>query len=86
MAERKRYPGEGSIYQRKDGRYVGQYEIEEKRRYVYSRDREEVRAKLTKALADRDAGLVYDSRNLTVGEYVPLWLDSIREALGLRTR
>ncbi len=37
MAERKRYPGEGSIYRRKDGRYVGQYEAEGKRRYVYGR-------------------------------------------------
>jgi integrase len=85
MAERKRGAGEGSIYRRKDGRYVGQYEADGKRRYVYGRDREEVRTKLTKALADRDAGLVFDSRNLTASEYMPLWLDSIREAIGPRT-
>jgi integrase len=85
MAERRRGAEEGSIYRRKDGRYVGQYEAEGKRRYVYGRDREGVRTKLTKTLADRDAGLVFDSQNLTVGEYVPLWLDSIREAVGPRT-
>ncbi len=85
MGGKRRGAGEGSIYRRKDGRWVGQYEVEGKRRYVYGQDREGVRTRLTKALADRDAGLVFDSRNLTVGEYAPLWLDSIREAVGPRT-
>jgi hypothetical protein len=35
MGERRRGAGEGSIYRRKDGRWVGQYEVEGKRRYVY---------------------------------------------------
>ncbi len=64
MGEKRRGAGEGSIYRRKDGRWVGQYEVERKRRYVYGQDREGVRTRLTKALADRDAGLVFDSRNL----------------------
>ena len=76
MGGKRRGAGEGSIYRRKDGRWVGQYEVEGKRRYVYGKDREGVRTKLTKALADRDAGLAFDSQNLTVCEYVPLWLDS----------
>ena len=85
MGEKRRGAGEGSIYRRKDGRWVGQNEVEGKRRYVYGQDREAVRARLTKTLADRDAGLVFDSRNLTLCEYAPLWLDSIREAVGPRT-
>ncbi len=86
MVERKQGAGEGSIYRRKDGRYVGQYEIEGKRRCVYGRDREVIRTRLTKALADhRDTGLVFDSQNLVVGVCMPLWLDSIREAIGPRT-
>src|SRR5918998_246799 len=85
MGGKRRGAGEGSLYRRKDGRWVGQYEAEGKRRYVYGKDRESVRVRLTKALADRDAGLVFDSRNLTVSEYAPLWLDSIREAVGPRT-
>jgi integrase len=85
MGEKRRGAGEGSIYRRSDGRWVGQYEVEGKRRYVYGQDREGVRARLTKALADRDAGMVFDSRNLTVCEYVPLWLDSIESAVGPRT-
>jgi integrase len=85
MGEKRRGAGEGSIFRRKDGRWVGQYEVEGKRRYVYGQNRESVRTRLTKALADRDAGLVFDSRNLMVGGYVPLWLDSIENAVGPRT-
>ena len=56
MGGRRRGNGESSIYRRKDGRYVGQYEDEGKRRYIYGLDRAEVRTKLTKALADRELG------------------------------
>jgi integrase len=86
MGERGRGVGEGSIYRRKDGRWFERYEVEGKRRYVYGQDRESVRAKPTKVLADRDAGLVFDSRDLTVAEYAPLWLDAIKQAVGPRTR
>ncbi|CAA9445996.1 MAG: hypothetical protein AVDCRST_MAG01-01-4083 [uncultured Rubrobacteraceae bacterium] len=85
MGEKRRGAGEGSNYRRKDGRWVGQYEVEGKRRYVYGQDRETVRTKMTKALADRDAGVVFDSLNLTVGEYASLWLDSIKQDVGPRT-
>jgi len=34
MTGRRRGRGEGSIYRRKYGRWVGQYEINGKRRYV----------------------------------------------------
>ena len=39
MAGRRRGRGEGGTYRRKDGRWVGQYEINWKRRYVYGRTR-----------------------------------------------
>jgi integrase len=56
--------GEGSIYQRKDRRYVGQYTIPTlngtKKKYIYGKDKKEVRTKLTKAIADKDAGLFFD--------------------------
>ena len=42
MVARRRGRGEGSIYRRKDGRWVGQYEIGGKRRYVYGKTRKEV--------------------------------------------
>ena len=85
MAERRRGKGEGSIYRRKDGRWVGQYEVSGKRRYVYGRTRKEIAQKLNKAIAERDAGLFYDCKNLSLAAYLDRWLDSIRGALAPRT-
>jgi hypothetical protein len=45
---------EGSIYRRKDGRWVAQYTTGDKRRYIYGKTRKVVAAKLAKAIADRD--------------------------------
>ena len=88
MAKRKqRGNGEGSIYEHKrDGKKVGSrgaytvYTSEgPKRRYVSGKDRDEVRRKLTEAMAYRDKGLVFNDENLTVGEYLDRWLsDSVR--------
>jgi integrase len=50
-----------------------------KQRAVYGRTRAEVAEKLTKAMADRDDGLVFVAGKLTVGEYVIRWLeDSVK--------
>ena len=85
MAGRRRGRGEGSIYRRKDGRWVGQYEVNGKRRYVYGRTRKDVAEKLNKAIAERDAGLVFDAKNLSVGEYLDRWLDTVRGTLAPNT-
>ena len=71
----KKGNGEGSIYPHKrNGKkvgYRGAYTIYTafgpKRRYVTGKTREEARQKLTKAMADRDGGLVFDDAGLTVG-------------------
>ena len=89
MAKR-RGNNEGSIYRRKDGYWVGQYGVQTaegiKTRYIYGKRREDVREKLTKAIADRDGGLVYDAGNITVGEYLDRWLnDSVRDTVRQRT-
>jgi integrase len=80
---KKRGNGEGSIYRRKDGRWVGQYTVYTatgpKYRYLYGKTRAVVAEKLTKAMADRNGGLIFDVGNLTVGEYLDSWLsDSVR--------
>jgi integrase len=85
VSNRRRGSGEGSIYRRKDGRWVGQYEVGGKRRYVYGKTRKEVAGKLTKAMADRDAGMSFDAGSLRVGDYLDRWLDSIRDTLRRRT-
>ena len=74
----RRGNGEGSIGRRRDGRWEGKYTVQTvdgpKRRAVYGKTREEVRQRLTKAVADRDSGIVFDDENMTVGEYLDGWL------------
>jgi integrase len=85
--------GEGSIYEHKrNGKKVGYrgaytvYTAEgPKRRYVSGKTREEVSQKLTREMADRDGGLIFDAESLTVGEYLDRWLEtsvrgSVRES------
>jgi integrase len=86
---KRRGNGKGSIYRRKDGLWVGQYKVQTtngtKTKYIYSRSRKDTAAKLAKAIADRDSGLVFDSGSLAVEEYLGKWLDSIRGTVRERT-
>jgi integrase len=79
--------GEGSIYpHKKNGKkvgYRGAYVVHTaegpKRRYVSGKDRDEVRQKLTEAMANRDKGFIYNDKNLNVGDYLDRWLsDAVR--------
>jgi len=76
---KRRGSGEGTIsYRQNEGRWEGRYSVETlkglKRRVVYGKTYAELRAKLAKAIAERDAGLVFDAENLTVSEYLKNWL------------
>jgi integrase len=86
----KRGNGEGSIYRRTDGRWVGQYLVHTARgpkyRYLYGKTRQAVSEKLTKAMADRDSGLIFDAGKMTVGEYLDRWLaDSVKSTVRTST-
>jgi integrase len=82
---KRRIKGSGSIYVRKDGRIVGQYEVNGKQRYLYGTTKQDVAAKLTKAIADRDIRLVYDSENLTTAQYLDNWLQATKDTVRLGT-
>jgi integrase len=87
---KKRGNGEGSIHRRKNGGWCAQYTVYtakgRKRRTVYGKTRAEVAKKLAKGLSDREAGVVFDVENLTVGEYLDRWLkDSVEGNVGPRT-
>src|SRR5215207_9320556 len=75
---KKRGNGEGSIYRRTDGRWVGQYLVHTAKgpqyRYLYGKTRAVVAEKLTRAMADRDSGLIFDAGKVTVGDYLDRWL------------
>src|ERR687885_1641713 len=85
----KRGNGEGSIYRRKDGRWVGQYLVYTakgpKYKYIYGKTRQTVAEKLTKAMADRDGGLVFEVGSLSLGSYLDRWLPNIRGTVRQRT-
>jgi integrase len=87
---KRRGNGEGSIYKRNDGRWVGQYLVHTvngpKYRYLYGKTRREVDEKLTKAKAERNGGLVFDAGALTLAEYMDRWLnESARNRLRPKT-
>jgi integrase len=86
----KRGNGEGSISRRKDGLYMARYTVQTatgpKRKALYGKTRQEVAAKLSKALADRESGLTFDADNVTVGDYLARWLaDSVRGTVRVST-
>src|SRR5215210_5186586 len=85
MAKR-RGNGEGSITKRKDGRWMGRYTVHtangSKQKPIYGKTRAEVAEKLTKAMADRNGGLIFDADNLKLGKYLERWLkDSVRDTV-----
>ena len=83
----RRGNGEGSITRhKKSGLYMARYTVQTstgpKRNTVYGKTRAEAAEKLTKAMADRDSGLVFDADALKVGEYLERWLaDSVRDTV-----
>jgi integrase len=82
---KRRVKGEGSVYQRRNGRYVGEYEdANGKRRYVSGKGKGDVSAKLRKALADREAGIAL-VESLTVGAFMDQWLGIVKDTVRLNS-
>lgn len=84
--DERRSPGEGSIYRRKDGKYVAQYRIEtiagRKTKYLYCSSEKEAKRRLQAALAEVDAGgIIPDAGKLTVGSYLDQWLENIKPTI-----
>jgi integrase len=89
---KSRANGDGDVFPRKNkagkitsyrGAYVGP---DGKRRYVSGKTKEEARKKLRQARGDAERGLVFDTDNLKVGEYLDRWLsDSVRDTVKATT-
>jgi integrase len=78
----RRGNGEGSIFQRKDGRWVGAVYVllpsgGRSRRFVYGHTREDVHQKVTKLLAQVQDGVVASNTQLTVEQYLSTWLEDV---------
>lgn len=90
--QKHRGHNEGSIFQRKDGRWCAAITTEKDatdkagRRCVYGATRKEVQEELTKLLMDRQHGIPIDPTKQTVGQFLTRWLeDSVRGAVALNT-
>ncbi len=77
---RKRPPGEGSIYQRKDGLWVGAITVgytprgNPRRKVVYGRTRQEVARKLAELQVLHHRGLLSEPSQITVRGWTEDWL------------
>lgn len=83
MPGKKKANGEGSVYQRLDGRWAGAGYVyaadgTRKRVHVYGDTRKEANDKLNAKLTDSNRGqVVAKDANLTVGEYLANWLHTV---------
>ena len=79
----KRANGEGSVYQRKDGRWCGTLSIEKaKRKHFLGRTRAEVAKKLTSALDEQAKGTLVTGPRQTVRQFftqfIPTFFSDLR--------
>jgi integrase len=81
---------EGSITQRKDGRWsaivsLGWADGKRQRKTIYGRTRAAVADELTTLLGERKAGLTLQSRDATIEQYLEQWLENVRNSIRPRT-
>jgi integrase len=79
---RKRGQGEGSIYKRKDGLWVGAVNLgyrsgKLKRKVYYGKTREEVQIKLVAALSDVQKGFPIPTERQTLAKFLQSWLTEV---------
>jgi len=81
----KRGANEGSIFKRKDGRWVGSLDLgwengKRKRQHFYAATAAEVREQLLKARSDHSRGLPVVIERQTVAQYLDHWLEHTLKA------
>lgn len=76
---------EGSVFQRKDGRWCVKYDdAKGKIRHLYRKTKAEAKQALRQALKDRDKGIV-PANKMTVGVVLAQWLEDIEDTVSRRT-
>jgi integrase len=93
MARKKeRGNGSGTVYPRKNkqGKIIGYrgsyFAPDGKRRYVSAKRKGDAEKALRQAMTDADRGLVFDSNNLKVEDYLDRWLsDSVSDTVKATT-
>jgi integrase len=91
MSRKRRGRGEGSVFERDDGQWVGSVSLgytksgKRKRKTVYGATKREVMDKLDRLRGDARAGNLPDAGKLTVGQLLDRWLQSAKPRMGVRT-
>jgi integrase len=80
---KRRGKGEGSIYQRPDGRWVAVVDLgwrdgRRQRKYVYGGTRKEAFEKLRQARRAHEEGTLVLNARVTVGEFLDSWLQAVQ--------
>jgi integrase len=83
---KQRGHGEGSIYQRKDGRWAASITLENrKRKTFYGKTRKEVQEKLKVALHEQQQGTLVTEPHQTLNQFLEHWLEEVHK-LTIRPR
>src|SRR5258707_6487459 len=78
--QKQRGHGEGSIYQRQDGRWAASITLEgHKRKTFYGKTRKEVQEKLRVALNEQKQGTLATGPQQTVKQYLEHWLEEVHK-------
>jgi integrase len=91
MARKRRGRGEGGVYRRADGQWVGSISLgyadsgKRKRKAVYGASKKEVMDKLDRFRSEARVGNLPDARGLTVGQLLDRWLESSKASTETRT-
>jgi integrase len=91
MARKRRGRGEGSVFEREDGQWVGSISLgyvesgKRKRKTVYGATKQEVMDKLDKLRGDARVGNLPDAGGMTVGQLLDRWLQSSKSKTETRT-
>lgn len=80
VRSRRRAPGEGSVFQRKDGYWVAQIELDDgKRKQYYLKTRKEAIEKLRKAQRELEQRTIVTGPQQTVKQYLEYWLEEVHK-------
>ena len=83
---KRRCNGEGTISRRRDGRFVAAVTLDGgRRKFVYTRTREEAARKLTELLKAKHDGLPIPTERQTVKDFLLSWLEAVRPSIRPRT-
>jgi len=76
---------EGTIYQRKDGRWCAQVSLDGRRLTHYAKTQRECREWLRDIQAQIEEGLTIDGARASLGEYLEQWLEVTKQSLRPKT-